>query len=598
MSPRRWSAVAALSLLCLLPLLGCSQLPTDGPIVETRSTPDIDEAQPLGFDPVSPEPGDSKVDIVSGFLDAMRAWPQRLDVAKQFLSQEAQASWSPEESTITYLDLGSVMEDPVEAATVGVQLVDPELYDARGAWQGPLADVGLAFATVREEGEYRIVNPPDAQVVPSDWFADRYRQANVYFFDNTNEILVPEPVFVPRGDQAATTLVNRLLEGPADDWVETTAFPAGMDLDFSTPVDDRGVADIRLIGKPPPESPEAIEKMVAQLAWTLRQEKIAAFRLTISDQEMSLPGGVSEFDVDSAPGYNPTGADANFALFGLRDGLLVSGTREGLAPVAGPFGVTLYGLRSVAVSVDGETAAGVSEDGRRVLVAAVREPSTDEPPIGGPTVTEGPRGVSTVVEGAVSLLPPAWDFAGRLWLVDRTSDGAVVSYLEDGRARVVDVPDVSDHNVTAFLVSRDATRFVAVVRTHRPGMTAPVDQLRVGRIEALEGGDLRVRSTEAITLGDIDEPWIKDITWTSTTTIAVLRTLDEGELYSVQTVAVDGAPTDTSPTTIGGDVSGLAGTPVPDGRQYVVTPTSLIDIPTLATIHLDDAEFASVGYVG
>jgi hypothetical protein len=584
-----------LATVALLPALGCSQLPTDGPIVETRSSTEVDEVQPLGFDPVPPQPNASKVDIVNGFLDAMTAWPQRLDVAKRFLSQEAQGSWKPDASTITYVDI-AVIEG---VSSVGVQLVDPERYDARGAWQGPLADEGLNLETVQEDGEYRIVDPPDAQVVPSDWFADRYRQANVYFFDNTNQILVPEPVFVPRGDQAATTLVNRLLEGPADDRVETTAFPDGMVLDFSTPVDDRGVADIRLVGKPPPQSPEAIERMVAQLAWTLRQEEITALRLTISGVEMSLPGGVSEFDVDSAPEFNPTGAQANYALYGLRDGLLVAGSRDDLTPVGGPFGATDRRLRSVAVSIDGATAVGVSKDGHRLLAAIVREPSTDDPTSGEPSADDPPSEESTLPVSGTNLLKPAWDFADRLWVVDRTSAGAQVSYIERGRTHPIDIPGVSEQNVTSFLVSRDATRFVAVVKTREPGVPGTVDELRVGRIEAMEeGGELRVRSTDRIPLGDTDSLRIKDIAWTATTNIAVLRTITDDELYSVQTVAVDGAPTDTSPTTISGPVTGLAGTPVPESRQYVVTPDSLIDIQTGARTFLEEADYASLGYVG
>jgi hypothetical protein len=573
------------ALVVVLPLLGCSQLPTDGPIVDARSTPNVDQVQPLGIDPLPPEPNASEVDIVSGFLDAMRAWPQRLDVARQFLSQEAQASWKPETSTITYQDRGPVTP---EVATIGVELVGGELYDERGAWQGPLtpAEDVLELQLIREGDEYRIVDPPDAQIVPRDWFADRYRQANVYFFDRSSRILVPEPIFVPRGVQAATTLVRQLLAGPADDRVETTAFPEGMALDFSTPVSDAGVADIRLVGTtPPPDSPDAIERMLAQLAWTLRQEEITALRLTISDEEIRLPGGVSQFDVDSAPQFTPTGYQASYALHGLRNGLLVAGTREELVPVAGPFGVEDHHLRSVAVSIDGERAAGVSKDGRRVLVAAAREPSS---------------GVATVVTGGTDLLNPAWDAAGRLWVVDRTRNGAVVSYLERGRTHVLDVPDVSGKQVRSFLVSRDGTRFVAVVRTRQPDLPdVTVDQLRVGRLalQDVNTQEIEVGETEQIGLGS-EQPRIKDIAWTSTTTIAVLSTIST-KLYSVQTVAIDGAPTDTTSTSISDDdVAGLAGTPVPDSRQYAVTANSLIDLPTLTQTFLGDTPVVSLGYVG
>jgi hypothetical protein len=362
-----------------------------------------------------------------------------------------------------------------------------------------------------------------------------------------------------------------------------------MDVDFSTPVSDAGVADIRLVGKPPPESPDVVEQMLAQLAWTLRQEEITALRLNISGEQITLPRGASEFDVDSAPDYNPTGSQANNALHGLRDGQLVSGNRDGLSPVSGPFGARDRRLRSVAVSIDGGTAAAVSKDGRRLLLAPVREPSSGEPP----------TRVTTRIEGATDLLTPAWDFSGRLWVVDHTRNGARVSYLENGRTQELDVPDVSGRQVTSFLVSRDGTRFVAVVRTRPPGVQGTVDELRVGRIEVPETSrTLRALDTEQIPLGDTEALPIKDIAWTSTTTIAVLSTVTQDQLYSVQTVAVDGAPTDTSAKSIRGEVIGLAGTPVPESRQYAVTPTSLIDLYTQTTAFLEEPVVSSLGYVG
>jgi hypothetical protein len=570
--------VAALA-LAVLSVTGCSQLPVEGPIVETRSTPAIDEAQPMEIDPVPPEDGASQPDVVTGFLDAMTAWPQRLDVAKQFLSRAAQASWSPDQATITYLDV-----DPPtgEDGTVNVRLVDPERIDSRGAWQGPEGDTEMSLELVVEDGEYRIANPPDAQYVPSDWFADRYRQANLYFLDRTRRILVPEPVFVPRGEQLATTLVSRLLAGPPDDRIETTAFPPGLSVELSVPVSREGVADIELEGAEAQQSPAVVEKMLAQLAWTLRQEDITSLRLSISGQEVPLPGGVGEFGVDSAPEYAPTGYRTSKALFGIRDGVLVSGDRDDLAPVGGPLGREPAGIRAVAVSLGGATAAVVREDGRRVLLA----------PVGEEAKFEGPGGISTIAEGGSDFLPPAWDFAERLWLVDRRAGRAEVSYVDgDLQRRTLDVPGVTGQRVKSFLVSRDGTRFVAVVRQD------DADQLRVGRILAQDNTRvLRALRTETISLDGVDGSLIKDIAWTSTTTIAVLSSVDH-ELFDVQTVAVDGAPTETSSVPISGRVIGLAGTPAPESRQYAVTRDSLIELTTLAS-HVLEPEVASLGYVG
>ncbi len=51
---------------------------------------------------------------------------------------------------------------------------------------------------VPEDGEFRIAGPPDALIVPQSWYAQRFRQVSLYFFDPTSQVLVPDPVFVPR----------------------------------------------------------------------------------------------------------------------------------------------------------------------------------------------------------------------------------------------------------------------------------------------------------------------------------------------------------------------------------------------------------------
>ena len=74
-----------------------------------------------------------------------------------------------------------------------------------------------------EDGEYRINNPPDALVVPATWFAQRFSQVSLYYFDRTGSVLVPEPVFVPLGDQLATSLVTGLVAGRARTCVASRA---------------------------------------------------------------------------------------------------------------------------------------------------------------------------------------------------------------------------------------------------------------------------------------------------------------------------------------------------------------------------------------
>lgn len=583
---RRRTAGLALALLACLGSAGCVNLPVSGPVVETAPTEVLEEPEAAAIDAVPPQPGASALAIVDGFLAAMTAYPVQTSVARQFLAQEAQTSWNPDEATITYAD---VTTPSATGAGVSVTLRDPESLDAQGGWEGPLPEDErvLAFEMAVEDGQYRIREAPDALIVPASWFAQRFRQVSLYFFDRTAQILVPEPVFVPRGEQLATTLIDGLLAGPGEDLagIARSFLPPGLSVGLSVPVTADGVAEISLVGEAGTQNPEVVEKILAQLTWTLRQEpSIRAVRLAIGDEQVRLPGGVSDYGVDDAPDYDPTGYQSSRLLYGLQDGLLVSGEPDALSPADGPLGVEDYGLRSVAVNLPATSAAGISGDGTSVLLAPVRAVAGDE----------GAETVEEIVSGASDLLTPSWDFTDRLWLVDRAPEGARVSFREDGELRPLVVPGVTGQDVRSFLVSRDATRFVAVVRTRG------VDRLRVGRIQVdFQGRIQRAVGTRTISLQDTEPLRVTDIGWTSATSVALLSQVVPGELFEVRTVAVDGAPAgaEALSTTVNARVVSLAGTPAEGGRQYAVTRDSLVDLSTGRVLELG-ARVDALDYVG
>ena len=124
-----------------------------------------------------------------------------------------------------------------------------------------------------------------------------------------------------------------------------------------------------------------------------------------------------------------------------------------------------------------------------------------------------------VTAAAATCCRPAWDFADRLWLVDRTRRRRRRVCSSGGRGpRELDVPRVTGRRVRSFLVSRDGSRLVAVVRG-RPG-----DELD-GEPDARNDQGRVVGATRARRIsweGDGALP-IRDIAWTSPTTIAVLH---------------------------------------------------------------------------
>ena len=101
--------------------------------------------------------------------------------------------------------------------SVEVHLEQTVQLDSRGTWLGRVGGargVDYRLELVRERGEWRITNPPDALIIPRTHFESRYQQYFVYYFDPSGEVLIPQPTYLPHGEQAATLLVRRLLEGP------------------------------------------------------------------------------------------------------------------------------------------------------------------------------------------------------------------------------------------------------------------------------------------------------------------------------------------------------------------------------------------------
>ncbi len=562
-TPHRF-ALAAAALLALV-LGGCVSLPEEGAVVSTQADAEAETDRPMAIDPAPPRPGASAAEIASGFLDAMEASPIRVDVARQFLDEASQRSWDPQRRTIVHEGLSAPRRN---GSMIAVTLTDPELLDRRGAWRGPARKETLQFQMVQEGGEYRINDPVNALVVSSTWFEARYEQVSLYFFDRTARVLVPEPVFVPRGEQMATSLVDGLLDGPPEQLGASgrTFVPSRLSVGLSVPVSRAGVADISLVGESDLPDDDTVDRMLAQFAWTLRQEpSIESFTITIGEQEVRLPGGVTEFPVNGGGRYDPSGYQSSSLLYGLREGLLVSGTYQDLTPVSGPFGQEGYGVRSMAVSLDGATVAAVSGDGTAVLRGSVPEE------VDGP----GTDSVQQILSGAVDLLPPAYDLSERLWLVERRASGAKVSYLVEDRPVEIEIPEVSGRQVRHFLVSRDATRFVAVVRSRG------VDQVRVGRLRVSENGRvLRSTDTRPLTFDGSERLRVRDLVWTSPTSIALLSPIATDDLFAVTVVDVDGAPTGLGVrnSTANGAVRALVGSPAPDAATYARTDEGLLTL--------------------
>lgn len=544
-------------------LSGCIGLPREGPIVDAEVAGQRDEDRASSIDARSPRPGASRLEIVNGFLEAMMAWPISTSTAKQYLTADAAEEWSPD-STVIYTDLATPRED---GSSVAIRMRDATLLDGSGGWRGALPPdrSTLRFRLTVEDGEFRILDPVDALVVRTTWFQQRYRQASLYFFDPTAEVLVPEPVFVPVGETFATNLVAGLLAGPPARLrgIVTTFIPPSLSMGLSVPVDE-GIATLDLRGDAPQLSSTAAELMLAQLAATLRQEpSITALQVAIDGEELDSPGAAGRYEVSAADEFDPADIGATGILYGIQRGRLVSGTPGDLISVEGPPSRERRRFASAAVSPVDDQVAAVATDLTEVVIGPLWSAGNAKP-------------AESVVEGT-RFTQPSWDASGRLWLLDRTRRGARVLVHDGGReAREVDVPQVTGSDARRILVSRDGTRLVALV-DERGG-----DVVTAARV-VLDGARGKVAQVvESTVIHRLDGRAAIDLAWTGAAEIAVLTPARPGELFEVETVSADGATigVDTLSTMVSGPVIGLAGEPYADTPVYAVAPGALVDIRT------------------
>ena len=409
-----------------------------------------------------------------------------------------------------------------------MRLADTRRLDARGGWRGgsPGRSETLDLRLVSEDGQWRIDNPVNALVVPTSFFDRSFARFNLYFYDQTGRVLLPDPVFIPRGEQTATNLVRGLLAGPGSilDEISRSALPSRTDLDLSVVVTESGVAEVPLSREVLRASPGELSRAVDQLAWTLRQVPgIERVRITVGGAPVPAAGwpdrraGHQRHRVRRRPA-RPTPSSGDCAVAGSSTCARPPGHGDD-----GPLGRPGYSMRSFAVSESPRRIAAVSGDGTTVFVA---------PAEGGDASTP----VARPVVGGTDLLRPSYDMFGDLWLVDRTSRGARVLVVSGGEVRAIRVPGVTGADVAAFSVARDGSRLAVAYAGSRAPSVRVIDILRTD--EGIVSG---AGQSRAFAAGGRDATRLVDIGWRDPATLAVLSRTS-AETSQVSYISSDGSP--------------------------------------------------------
>ena len=410
-----------------------------------------------------------------------------------------------------------------------MRLADTRRLDARGGLRGasPGGSETLEIQLVSEGGQWRIDNPMNALVVPTSFFDRSFARFNLYFYDQTGRVLLPDPVFIPRGEQTATNLVRGLLAGPGPtlDEISRSALPSRTDLDLSVVVTESGIAEVPLSREVLQASPE--RAVAGDRPAGLDAAPGAGHRAGPDDAWRARRcrcRGVARRPGDRGIGVRcrwHVGRGAVGTSRGPRRGPLVERRLERSTARSGTPRLLDAQLRGERVAAD---IAAVSGNGKSVFVS---------PAEGGADVTS----VSRPVVGATDVLRPSYDMFGDLWLIDRTARGARVLVVSGGEVRRLRVPGVTGADVAAFSIARDGSRLaVAYAGTPAP----PVRVIAILRTdEGIVSGAGRLPELSP----DIaDGARIVDIGWRDPATLAVLSR-PTAETSEVGFVSSDGSPT-------------------------------------------------------
>jgi hypothetical protein len=527
---RRRTAVGLLALAAALVVAtGCASIPSSsrpqviGQSLPASSPPDQDDVR---YDAIVPRPGEAPEDIVRDFLRASGSFERGYARARAYLTDEANANWKNIKGAAVIED-APYLNPSSGGSVVWMTAQQRGRLNEDGSYEAGKAPYPVKFELKKENGNWRIANPPPVLLIEAGTFEFAYKSYNVYFLDSTRTRVVPDVRWYAAATESVPSqLVAAIEQGPS----KALADAVRSDFDGITlqnniePGGDR----VRVYLTGLDSRTDTLSKGgFAQLVWTLHQVGVGGVEV-FSDGRLLSSGNAPERTVQQFGdwrSFDPDGLTATAQSYFIRDGAVW--TTQG-APIPGPAGRSSFKALSVGVSSDQHS------------LAVVRRAAG-----GGQVLSVGaPGSLHATVTGSV-LTRPTWGLGTReVWTVQDHRNVLIVPLT--GQAVRVDVQALDDLGpIRALSLSRDGTR-VAVVSG-----VAGQERLRIG-VVSQEGGSTRVTGLRRIDVGG--NP-VSDVSWADALNVVAL-TRSGGEdsgLYTVDVTEV------SAPQRVG--TAGLTGPP-------------------------------------
>jgi hypothetical protein len=347
----------------LLALLGAAGLVAGCTGVPTSSAPkaieQVNVGPPATAEAIRPKPDEFPLQIVQDYLRANSIEPGQHLSAQSFLTTAAKSRWSDLTASILRERVVSTFHAANSTITVSGRLYGT--LDRDGVFEsGDGTQVSFVFKLARVNGQYRIaqISPAPGLLLTTDEF-QQYGRHVLYFFDNDNRYLVPDPRWTDIGGPAdpatdrtalAKWLLNGLVDGPRANLskaVSSDTFPAQVNPGTGLNVVVKAVTQVEIPGSSQLD-PGGRVRLAAQLSQTL-DEATSGNGMEITDGGKPVPvaaGGAAVFQSSDFTRFlAPDSPSPDVYYLSGRSVLNDAGK-----PISGPLGRGAYPITSLALS--------------------------------------------------------------------------------------------------------------------------------------------------------------------------------------------------------------------------------------------------------
>lgn len=493
--------------LSSLLVAGCTGIPSAGPVKFGDQINGMNADQFIQVIGRPPTIGMSQTEIVTGFLAALADSRNDYSIARKYLLPEISKTWKTETGVSVYETTGLTVTEAGEQVNLSAGKfgeIDSTGYLTIAA---PSSQLSQSFGIAKDaQGQWRISKLTDGILLSAGDVERSFNGYPIYFLTPGKTGLVADTVLVPQTiTGSATALVQALLSGPSSKLSLATlnAFPTGTKLSYgSVPVTD-GVATVDLTNQVLSADQITRSHLSAQLVWTLNSlPNVSSVEIKVSGQPLSVTGVANLQSTKDWIGYNPVQFSGLETMHYINQNNVMSIDLKGETKTVVAMPQTFTGkLGAVSGLVDGTGVAAVSSDGKQIFAST------------------GRGGEFAKVATGSALSTPTLDSNGNIYFADY---GSGIQKLNSKRQLVpvtFDSTNVgTEKQVKQIAVAKDGVRVALVISD------GSVDQLIVG---AIVSNDL---ITRIVGLHYVDRSIdsIRDITWQTPTSIAVLGSDDSG----------------------------------------------------------------------